>query len=181
MTTNRFEEREAPGSRSFFTEIIASISDIRFAKDGRHILSRDYMTLKVPPFYSSNCFFPFFVFSVLRSSSEISKFIVYKYSCRYGMWNFVANVSGSPLSLVLIPSAGSCHRHFLKKEMPLPSCSCTCLTYLEEQLLTPHASQLNQVVGCNKGEFSLVWLKVNPDSQSIMDFSGHSMGMGYAT
>ncbi|KAK9149452.1 hypothetical protein Scep_008209 [Stephania cephalantha] len=41
-----FEEQEAPGSRSFFTEIIASISDIKFAKDGRHILSRDYMTLK---------------------------------------------------------------------------------------------------------------------------------------
>ncbi|KAJ6427559.1 hypothetical protein OIU84_023034 [Salix udensis] len=44
-----FEETEAPGSRSFFTEIIASISDIKFARDGRHILSRDYMTLKVSP------------------------------------------------------------------------------------------------------------------------------------
>lgn len=42
-----FEEQEAPGSRSFFTEIIASISDIKFAKDGRHLLSRDYMTLKL--------------------------------------------------------------------------------------------------------------------------------------
>ncbi|KAL9255487.1 Serine/threonine protein phosphatase 2A 55 kDa regulatory subunit B beta isoform-like protein [Drosera capensis] len=42
-----FEEPEAPGSRSFFTEIIASISDIKFANDGRHILSRDYMTLKL--------------------------------------------------------------------------------------------------------------------------------------
>ncbi|MBA0547778.1 hypothetical protein Golob_018921 [Gossypium lobatum] len=42
-----FEGQEAPGSRSFFTEIIASISDIKFAKDGRHILSRDYMTLKL--------------------------------------------------------------------------------------------------------------------------------------
>jgi serine/threonine-protein phosphatase 2A regulatory subunit B len=42
-----FEEQEVPGSRSFFTEIIASISDIKFAKDGRHILSRDYMTLKL--------------------------------------------------------------------------------------------------------------------------------------
>ncbi|CAA3004206.1 serine threonine phosphatase 2A 55 kDa regulatory subunit B beta isoform-like isoform X2 [Olea europaea subsp. europaea] len=42
-----FEEQEAPGSRSFFTEIIASISDIKFARDGRHILSRDYMTLKL--------------------------------------------------------------------------------------------------------------------------------------
>ncbi|XP_002516465.2 serine/threonine protein phosphatase 2A 55 kDa regulatory subunit B beta isoform isoform X1 [Ricinus communis] len=42
-----FEEQEVPGSRSFFTEIIASISDIKFAKDGRHILSRDYMNLKL--------------------------------------------------------------------------------------------------------------------------------------
>lgn len=44
---HRFEEQETPGSRSFFTEIIASISDIKFAKAGRYILSRDYMTLKV--------------------------------------------------------------------------------------------------------------------------------------
>jgi len=42
-----FEQHEAPGSRSFFAEIIASISDIKFSKDGRHILSRDYMTLKL--------------------------------------------------------------------------------------------------------------------------------------
>ncbi|CAN4098496.1 unnamed protein product [Withania somnifera] len=42
-----FEEQETPGSRSFFTEIIASISDIKFAKAGRYILSRDYMTLKL--------------------------------------------------------------------------------------------------------------------------------------
>jgi serine/threonine-protein phosphatase 2A regulatory subunit B len=43
----RFEESEPPGTRSFFTEIIASISDIKFARGGRYILSRDYMTLKV--------------------------------------------------------------------------------------------------------------------------------------
>nr|POF18780.1 isoform 2 of serine/threonine protein phosphatase 2a 55 kda regulatory subunit b beta isoform [Quercus suber] len=42
-----FEEPEPPGTRSFFTEIIASISDIKFGKDGRYILSRDYMTLKL--------------------------------------------------------------------------------------------------------------------------------------
>ncbi|CAL4889084.1 unnamed protein product [Urochloa decumbens] len=42
-----FEEHDAPGSRSFFTEIIASVSDIKFARDGRHILSRDFMTLKL--------------------------------------------------------------------------------------------------------------------------------------
>jgi len=37
----------APRSRSLFKEIIASISDIKFGKDGRYILSRDYMTLKL--------------------------------------------------------------------------------------------------------------------------------------
>lgn len=42
-----FEEAEPAGSRSFFTEIIASISDIKFARGGRYILSRDYMTLKL--------------------------------------------------------------------------------------------------------------------------------------
>ena len=47
-----------PGSRSFFTEIIASISDIKFAKDGRYILSRDYMTLKVHIFFLFQFVFP---------------------------------------------------------------------------------------------------------------------------
>ncbi|KAF8092725.1 hypothetical protein N665_0402s0016 [Sinapis alba] len=42
-----FEEPEAAGPKSFFTEIIASVSDIKFAKDGRYLLSRDYMTLKL--------------------------------------------------------------------------------------------------------------------------------------
>ncbi|KAM3398051.1 cyclin-dependent kinase G-2 isoform X1 [Capsicum galapagoense] len=44
-----FEEQKTPGSRFFFTEIIALISDIKFAKTGRYILSRDYMTLKIAP------------------------------------------------------------------------------------------------------------------------------------
>ncbi|VVB00541.1 unnamed protein product [Arabis nemorensis] len=42
-----FQEQEAPGPKSFFTEIIASVSDIKFAKEGRYLLSRDYMTLKL--------------------------------------------------------------------------------------------------------------------------------------
>nr|KAJ0218586.1 hypothetical protein LSAT_V11C300110480 [Lactuca sativa] len=42
-----FEEHEPQGSRSSFTDIISSISDIKFAKGGRYILSRDYMTLKL--------------------------------------------------------------------------------------------------------------------------------------
>ncbi|XP_074561527.1 serine/threonine protein phosphatase 2A 55 kDa regulatory subunit B beta isoform-like isoform X1 [Curcuma longa] len=59
------DEREAPGSRSFFTEIITSISDIKFAKDGRYLLSRDYMTLKL--------------WDINMESSPVSTFQVHEY------------------------------------------------------------------------------------------------------
>lgn len=42
-----FEEEEDPATKSFFSEIISSISDVRFSHDGRYIMSRDYLTLKV--------------------------------------------------------------------------------------------------------------------------------------
>ncbi|KAJ3002132.1 protein phosphatase 2A regulatory subunit cdc55 [Thoreauomyces humboldtii] len=42
-----FEEEEDPQSKSFFSEIISSISDLKFSRDGRYILSRDYLTLKI--------------------------------------------------------------------------------------------------------------------------------------
>ncbi|KAL5606163.1 hypothetical protein BROUX41_006070 [Berkeleyomyces rouxiae] len=42
-----FEQEEDPTTRSFFSEIISSISDVRFSNDGRYILSRDYLTVKI--------------------------------------------------------------------------------------------------------------------------------------
>ncbi|ORZ00721.1 protein phosphatase PP2A regulatory subunit B [Syncephalastrum racemosum] len=42
-----FEEPEDQANRSFFSEIIQSVSDIKFSHDGRYILSRDYLTLKL--------------------------------------------------------------------------------------------------------------------------------------
>ena len=42
-----FEEPEDPSSRSFFSEIIASTSDVKFSHSGRFVLSRDYLTVKV--------------------------------------------------------------------------------------------------------------------------------------
>ncbi|KAI7862088.1 WD40-repeat-containing domain protein [Spinellus fusiger] len=42
-----FEPYEDPNNRSFFSEIISSISDVKFSPDGRYILSRDYLTLKL--------------------------------------------------------------------------------------------------------------------------------------
>ena len=38
---------EDPSSKSFFSEIIGSISDMKFSNDGRRVLTRDYMTLKL--------------------------------------------------------------------------------------------------------------------------------------
>ncbi|KAI9709226.1 MAG: protein phosphatase 2A regulatory subunit cdc55 [Chrysothrix sp. TS-e1954] len=43
----QFEQEEDPAARSFFSEIISSISDVRFSHDGRYILSRDYLTVKI--------------------------------------------------------------------------------------------------------------------------------------
>jgi serine/threonine-protein phosphatase 2A regulatory subunit B len=42
-----FEEEEDPQNKSFFSEIISSISDVKFTRDGRYIVSRDYLTLKI--------------------------------------------------------------------------------------------------------------------------------------
>ncbi|KAL2917219.1 protein phosphatase 2A regulatory subunit cdc55 [Polyrhizophydium stewartii] len=42
-----FEMEEDPQNKSFFSEIISSISDLKFSRDGRYILSRDYLTLKI--------------------------------------------------------------------------------------------------------------------------------------
>mmetsp|Transcript_39838 Transcript_39838/g.78313 ORF Transcript_39838/g.78313 Transcript_39838/m.78313 type:complete len:458 (+) Transcript_39838:56-1429(+) len=42
-----YEVEEDPSSKSFFSEIISSICDIKFTPDGNHILSRDYLTMKM--------------------------------------------------------------------------------------------------------------------------------------
>jgi hypothetical protein len=42
-----FEEEEDPSNKSFFSEIISSVSDVKFSRDGRYILSRDYLSLRI--------------------------------------------------------------------------------------------------------------------------------------
>ena len=42
-----FEEPEDPFIRSFFSEIISSISGIRFSNNGRYLISRDFVSVKV--------------------------------------------------------------------------------------------------------------------------------------
>uniref|UniRef100_A0A8C2UTX8 Serine/threonine-protein phosphatase 2A 55 kDa regulatory subunit B n=1 Tax=Chinchilla lanigera TaxID=34839 RepID=A0A8C2UTX8_CHILA len=47
MSSSFFEEPEDPSSRSFFSEIISSISDVKFSHSGRCMMARDYLSLKV--------------------------------------------------------------------------------------------------------------------------------------
>lgn len=42
-----FEEPEDPANRSFFSEIISSISDVKVSNSGRYIITRDYLSVKV--------------------------------------------------------------------------------------------------------------------------------------
>ena len=42
-----FQVPEDPQDKSSFSEIIASISDAKFSRDGQYIVARDYMTLKL--------------------------------------------------------------------------------------------------------------------------------------
>ncbi|KAH9467943.1 hypothetical protein Pst134EA_011563 [Puccinia striiformis f. sp. tritici] len=42
-----YEEEEDPSNKSFFSEIISSVADVKFSKDGRYILSRDYLYLRI--------------------------------------------------------------------------------------------------------------------------------------
>uniref|UniRef100_A0A7S0P3H7 Serine/threonine-protein phosphatase 2A 55 kDa regulatory subunit B n=1 Tax=Calcidiscus leptoporus TaxID=127549 RepID=A0A7S0P3H7_9EUKA len=43
----QFEVADDPSSRSFFSEITSSISSARFSRDGRYIVTRDYLAVRV--------------------------------------------------------------------------------------------------------------------------------------
>eukprot|EP00696_Hemimastix_kukwesjijk_P002615 gnl/Hemi2/13222_TR4528_c0_g1_i1.p1 gnl/Hemi2/13222_TR4528_c0_g1~~gnl/Hemi2/13222_TR4528_c0_g1_i1.p1 ORF type:complete len:444 (-),score=94.08 gnl/Hemi2/13222_TR4528_c0_g1_i1:266-1597(-) len=45
--TKVFEEQEDDSTKSFFSEIISSVSDVKFSHCGRYLVSRDYLTVKV--------------------------------------------------------------------------------------------------------------------------------------
>ncbi len=42
-----FEEEVDPSHRSFLSEIVSSVSDVKFSHSGRYLLTRDYLTVKV--------------------------------------------------------------------------------------------------------------------------------------
>jgi len=46
-TQSKIFDEPATARSSFFSEVISSVSDMKFSQDGRYILARDYMTLKL--------------------------------------------------------------------------------------------------------------------------------------
>ena len=38
---------EDPADKTFFSEILNSISDVQFSRDGRFVITRDFLTLKI--------------------------------------------------------------------------------------------------------------------------------------
>lgn len=49
-----FEEPEDPSNRSFFSELISSIADVKFSHNGRYMLTRDYLSVKVWDLHMEN-------------------------------------------------------------------------------------------------------------------------------
>lgn len=47
QTALTLAEKEDPSKKNFFTEIVASISDACFSKNGRYIFARDFLSVKV--------------------------------------------------------------------------------------------------------------------------------------
>eukprot|EP00049_Salpingoeca_infusionum_P017904 m.354878 g.354878 ORF g.354878 m.354878 type:complete len:489 (-) comp17129_c0_seq1:479-1945(-) len=45
--SKKFEAPIDAANRSFFSEIISSVSDVKFSHDGQYFLSRDYLTIKI--------------------------------------------------------------------------------------------------------------------------------------
>lgn len=46
-TAITFAEKEDPSKKNFFTEIVASISDATFSRNGKYIFARDFLSVKV--------------------------------------------------------------------------------------------------------------------------------------
>ncbi|XP_058228097.1 serine/threonine protein phosphatase 2A 55 kDa regulatory subunit B beta isoform isoform X2 [Rhododendron vialii] len=188
-----FEEQEAPGSRSFFTEIIASISDIKFAKDGRFILSRDYMTLKL--------------WDINMDSGPVSTFQVHEYlrpklcdlyendsifdkfeCCLSGDGQRVSTGSYSNLFRVFGCSAGSSEatsleasKNPMRKQVPTPSRPSRSLGSIT-RVVRRGAESPGVDANGNSFDFTtkLLHLAWHPSENSIACAAANSLYMYYA-
>ena len=83
-----FQENEDPANKSFFSEVIVSISDMHFNSSGRYILSRDYLNVKVWDVNMEShpvCTFPVHDHLKARLCSLYENDCIFdKFECRWG-------------------------------------------------------------------------------------------------
>ncbi|KAL3639745.1 Serine/threonine protein phosphatase 2A 55 kDa regulatory subunit B beta isoform [Castilleja foliolosa] len=189
-----FEEQEAPGSRSFFTEIIASISDIKFARDGRYLLSRDYMTLKL--------------WDINMDSGPVSTFQVHEYlrpklcdlyendsifdkfeCCLSGDGNRVATGSYSNLFRIFGCASGSneattleASKNPMRRQVQTPSRPSRSLTSSITRVVRRGAESPGVDTNGNSFDFTtkLLHLAWHPSENSIACAAANSLYMYYA-
>lgn len=78
--------------RSFFSEIISSISDMKFSRDGRFILARDFMSLKLWDLKMENR--PLAIFPVHEGlRSKVSPFLKQRPTHLYAQINMSISLS----------------------------------------------------------------------------------------
>ncbi|CAN1286704.1 Serine/threonine protein phosphatase 2A 55 kDa regulatory subunit B beta isoform [Linum perenne] len=167
-----FEEQEAPGSRSFFTEIIASISDIKFAKDGRYLLSRDYMTLKLCDLYENDSIFDKFECCLSGDGSRVAT----------GSYSNLFRVFGcSPGSSEATTLEAS--KNPMRRQVQTPSRPSRSLTTLT-RVVRRGAGSENQGVDANGNSLDsatkLLHLAWHPTENSIACAAANSLYMYYA-
>lgn len=74
-----FEEAVDPSRRSFFSEIVSSVSDVKFSHSGRYLLTRDYLTVKVWDLNMENKPVEVYQVSHMLSHVHTQKFTVFKF------------------------------------------------------------------------------------------------------
>ncbi|KAL7152412.1 hypothetical protein ABFS83_04G095800 [Erythranthe nasuta] len=189
-----FEEQEAPGSRSFFTEIIASVSDVKFARDGRYLLSRDYMTLKL--------------WDINMDSGPVSTFQVHEYlrpklcdlyendsifdkfeCCLSGDGNRVATGSYSNLFRIFGSTTGSTEattleasKNPMRRQVQTPSRPSRSLTSSISRVVRRGAESPTVDANGNSFDFTtkLLHLAWHPSENSIACAAANSLYMYYA-
>lgn len=104
-----FEEPLDPSAKSFFSEIISSISDVKFSHDGRFFFARDYLTIKVWDTHMESR--PVHTFSV-HEHLRPKLCDLYENDCIFD--KFEASWSGNDKQIV----AGSYHNLFRVFDLP---------------------------------------------------------------
>ncbi|CCI45692.1 unnamed protein product [Albugo candida] len=163
-----YEDLEDPKACNFFSEIIASISDIKFSPDGRYIIARDFLTLKVwdlnmdsrpvqtinihehlrprlGDLYESDCIFDKFECDV---SGDGKHFVTGSYNSEFHVYdhNGQRDICISPVPKITQPNRRhSMPHHVLAQQMLEPFCGEGALDVSRKVLQTSWHPLLNEV------------------------------------